>query len=69
MKCPWCNSEMEDGYLQSREGDIVYRKQYENFYIYDERDIILNKNNFKLFTSPRVKACICKQCKKIVIEY
>ena len=66
MKCPWCKTEMEDGCIQSPEGDIVYREAYENFFAADEHDIVLNKN---AFTSPRVKACICKQCKKIVIEY
>ena len=66
MKCPWCNCEMEDGCLQSYRNNIVYRKEYQTFFSNDEHDIVLNKNGFG---SPRVKACICKQCKKIVIEY
>ena len=66
MKCPWCNSEMEDGCLQSYRNNIVYRKEYQTFFSNDEHDIVLNKNGFG---SPRVKAYICKQCKKIVIEY
>lgn len=66
MKCPWCNSEMEDGCIQSFKSDIVYRKEYTYFSGADENDIVLNKN---FLTNPRVAACICKQCKKIVIEY
>ena len=66
MKCPWCKIEMEDGCLQSYRNNIVYRKEYQTFFSNDEHDIVLNKNGFG---SPRVKACICKQCKKIVIEY
>ena len=57
---------MEDGCLQSYRNNIVYRKEYQTFFSNDEHDIVLNKNGFG---SPRVKACICKQCKKIVIEY
>ena len=66
MKCPWCHSEMEEGCIQSYKGDIVYREGYETFFNPDEKDIVLNKN---AFTSPRVAACICKQCKRIVIDY
>ena len=66
MKCPWCNQEMEDGCIQSERGDIVYREEYQSFFTPDDKDIVLNKN---VITSPRVKACICKQCKKIVIGY
>lgn len=57
---------MEDGCIQSYRNNIVYRKEYQTFFSNDEYDIVLNKNGFG---SPRVAACICKQCKKIVIDY
>lgn len=66
MKCPWCNSKMEKGYIQSYEREVFYTNEYRRFGSSDENDLVLSKN---VFTMPRVDAYICKQCKKIVIEY
>ena len=37
---------------------LFIEKHMKTFFAADEHDIVLNKN---AFTSPRVKACICKQ--------
>lgn len=66
MKCPWCNLEMEEGFVQGTKGNIFYTNDKRLLVGSDDNDIILTKNSFG---GPRTDAYICRACKKIVIDY
>lgn len=67
MKCPYCQCEMEQGYIQSRDG-LAWTKK-EHFVIafapYTSDSLqIGNRRDGK-----SAEAYLCKNCKKILIDY
>ena len=65
MKCPNCDVEMENGYLQSF-NDVVWTKKPHKFFVALKKDQILFGN---AFSGCIILASICKSCKKILIDY
>lgn len=69
MKCPYCNEEMQLGYIQCRDGvSWTPKKQLVPSLSF------LGKNSFSLENgaadnSTAVYAYRCKACKKIIIDY
>ena len=66
MKCPYCNKEMEDGFLKSVH-HISWGK--EKGCGYQEGDIPLTKTKIETFFRGNfVKSCFCNDCKKVIIS-
>jgi len=66
MKCPYCNSEMEQGLLQGMRRVAWVKKQHKISLLPKQGEIMLEDNTFSDFIFP---AQICKNCKKIVVDY
>lgn len=69
MKCPFCNREMENGYLTSDARAIAWRKEkYEPAIIRKGDGIQLARNPFGGAVAIANAFC-CQECKRIVIDY
>ena len=67
MKCPFCNNEMTKGYIQSGQHILWTQKKHNISLIpINDNEIILSK---KLLGGSSVSGHICKNCKKIILEY
>ena len=66
MQCPYCNQEMEKGFIQSARPFMFTLKMKGIFLIKDTKDISLSTDNF---SNPHCEAYHCTQCKKVLIEY
>ncbi len=68
MKCPYCNNDMEIGYIGS--GQPLFWSKGESRQLFstqfDEGSVVLSK--LSLFGSA-VKAFLCRECQKILIDY
>jgi hypothetical protein len=64
MKCPYCNEEMEDGFINANSSKTWWSK-IKHFSIFNNRvgDVILMAG-----TGYRSAAC-CRGCGKIIIEF
>lgn len=66
MKCPYCESEMEEVYLQSAQQIYLNRKHPRIFASGDLKTRTLSR--FSLIKAPFVKAYHCEDCEKIIID-
>lgn len=66
MKCPYCDSEMEQGLLQGMQRVAWVKKQHKISLHPNEGEILLENSVFQNFV---FSAEICKTCKKIVLDY
>ena len=69
MKCPYCNIEMEKGYIQCRDG-VTWTPKKQLLSSLS----VLGKNSIQIANGASddyktVYAYNCHECKKIVIEY
>jgi len=66
MKCPFCNTEMKQGWLTSK-GRILW-SQKEN-----KISIIKGKNDIypqgSTFFEPKIPTYCCEKCKKMILDY
>lgn len=68
MKCPYCNREMESGYIISDGRALAWRKEkYESAIVKQENGIQLSHSFFGAATIKDVYCC--KECKKIMFDY
>ena len=75
MKCPYCSGEMERGMIQARGGGGLYwlpENAKISFLVSDKK--ILSKDGVLLVSTNEVGAVntpaeICKNCRKLVLEY
>lgn len=67
MICPYCNNEMEKGYVQSNK-EVYYTTNPTKFplAIPKAEDINLTK---RIFAPVTIEAWNCPVCKKILIDY
>lgn len=65
MNCPYCNSEMEKGYLQSPRPVFWSRKSKNLFTAAGSGDIRLTKWGWNCYND---KAYVCKGCGKMIID-
>ena len=65
MNCPYCNQEMEHGYVTSGR-EVFFSKEAGGFFHGMGGDIRLTKKNY---TFPQTEAYCCKQCHFIIIPY
>lgn len=66
MKCAYCGNEMEQGFLQGNQR-LAWVKKPRKLSLRPKQGEILLENN--AFSSTVFSACICKSCKKIVVDY
>ncbi len=66
MKCPFCNGEMEDGFLQGMRRVAWVKKKHKITLLPKEEEILLENNVVADFL---ISASICKYCKKIMVDY
>ena len=66
MQCPYCNGQMETGILEGQRY-LLWSKQPHKVSYHPKADEVLLGE--KAVSSARVDSYICKQCKKIIIDY
>lgn len=69
MKCPYCQQEMEPGYIQCRDGVYWSEKERKLAAIppLSGKTLKLSSNETPFTAS--VRAWRCSECKKIVVDY
>jgi hypothetical protein len=66
MECPFCNKEMENGFVQSGKEIFWGDKKHKVFcFPHDEGEFSLADG----WNSAVINACCCRDCKKIIIDY
>lgn len=74
MKCPYCNGELERGELKSR-GGLFFLPDGESMpMLYTDRQMEKHRaipllTNVTSLTSEGQAACVCRECRKIIIDY
>lgn len=66
MKCPECSQGMEKGFLQGMHRVAWVKRRHKLSLLPQKGEILLENNSFRDFVFP---AWICKDCKKIIIDY
>ncbi len=66
MKCPFCEKDMEKGFLQSGNLMVWVKKKHMVSLLPKEGEVVLDRN---YLTGAAVPAWICRPCRKIVAEY
>lgn len=69
MKCECCNEQMQFGYLECR--DIMYWTKDAKAIkspVYKD-NVIIGKHSFLSMNGNSIKAYICKNCKRILVDY
>ncbi len=66
MLCPFCQSEMTEGFVQSGREICFTTERKKWFLLTDENDISVSKNNW---TFPACRAYHCAACKKVICDY
>ena len=67
MICPYCGNEMIEGFVQSREQLYFNRGKKARFIASGDLGSI-SLSRFSLMRAPAARACLCKKCKKIIID-
>lgn len=71
MKCPYCNEEMERGFIISGH-EIVWepkRRYIGGSILYNDVVVLSEISLASLFKGNAVIAYNCKKCKKVIIDY
>lgn len=66
MNCPICNMEMEQGFLQGEKRIAWVKNRHKVSLLPKKGEVLLENNTFKDFI---LTAWICKECKKILVDY
>lgn len=66
MRCPYCNQEMEKGFLQGMKRVAWVKKPHRLSLLPKPGEVLLENNVFKDFILP---SWICKKCKMILVDY
>lgn len=69
MDCPFCGKEMESGWVYSRGPLLWSPKQGKASLFRGREDISLMKEGPEGFSPGHPAAYICKDCRKVVVEY
>ncbi|WP_394926417.1 PF20097 family protein [uncultured Robinsoniella sp.] len=69
MKCPYCNQEMENGYITSDAMAIAWRKEKFESAIVGRGDGVQLRRNFIGVAATIPNSYCCKTCQKIIIDY
>lgn len=66
MNCPVCGKEMEPGFVQTNQRAAWVKKPHALTLMPKDGEILLDN---KLFSSCSFPGWICRECKKIVLDY
>ena len=66
MKCPRCQGEMEEGFLQGRQRVGWVKKMHKLSLLPKRGEVLLENNAVRDFL---LSARICKGCKLILVDY
>ena len=66
MTCPVCHQEMESGFVQVGTRAVWVRKKHLVSLLPKKGEVELCRNLMGYAASP---ACICKTCKKVLLDY
>ncbi len=70
MKCPYCNQDMEKGYLVSDATAIAWRKeQYDSARILSKNSDGIQLDRRLMGAARLSNAYCCKSCQKILLDY
>ena len=71
MKCPYCGGEMEQGFIQCRDGVTWQKKQRLVAAVsgLSKDSVILARSQGNPFSGAAAIAHHCQECKKMVIDY
>ena len=61
MKCPYCEKEMEQGFIQSPH-EISWKKG-------DKRPLFVILSELSFMKGSAVTAFLCRDCQKVIIDY
>ena len=67
MKCPYCNEEMESGYLELTRQSL-YWYAYKQDSVYSARKSI-QLSKMPILKRGEIKAFNCENCKKMIMDY
>lgn len=67
MKCPYCDLEMESGFLQSSSEIFWGPRKHKAFFTPTHEDEVLLANGF--LTGSAVIANCCRNCQKLILNY
>ena len=62
MNCPKCGKEMENGYLYGQ-APLLWSERSE------KKLLIARDGDEQIFDGGFPQACICKKCRKIIVDY
>ena len=66
MKCPTCGQEMEEGVVQSAREIFFAIEPHRFWFKVKKEEVLLSSHNW---TRPTCIAYLCRNCKKVVIDY
>ena len=68
MICPYCGTEMEQGFIQSPRGRFMWTLKRKIVFVLPlkENDVILGSNGW---FSDVIDASLCRNCKKVIADY
>ncbi len=66
MKCPTCGQEMEEGFVQSAREIFFAIEPHRFWFKVKKEEVLLSSHNW---TRPTCVAYLCRNCKKVVINY
>ena len=66
MKCPTCGQEMEEGFVQSAREIFFTIEPDRVWFKVKKEEVLLRTHNW---TRPTCIAYLCRNCKKVVIDY
>ena len=67
MKCPLCRNDMESGFIQAGRVVLWMQKPRKVLFPRKNEELIVYEEN--PFVIPSIPAEICKECKKIWLDY
>ncbi len=66
MLCPYCQEEMENGFLQAGNILVWVKKKHYFSLLPREDEVLLDKN---YLTGVFLPSWLCRRCKKVITEY
>ncbi|MBR2801696.1 MAG: hypothetical protein IKE21_03730 [Erysipelotrichaceae bacterium] len=66
MNCPVCGKEMEKGLAQGGQILSWVKEKHKLSMLPKKGEVLLGRSSFQILT---FEACICKACKKVVLDY
>ena len=71
MKCPYCDKEMEKGYIQCRDGVYWAEKirPVAAIPVFSGNMISLSSDEVEVFSGKAAVAYCCRECKKVIVDF